>query len=131
MSFPPKSERLLKQALEWFFLLQSESCTDENRQQFDRWYYKSEAHQAAYAHAERLWSDLNQLKEKTDIPGLEEARRTRPKRSSGRALGLAAFFLIASALVSIGWMEYNAETIIYATRTGEQRDGYPERWKLH
>ncbi|MBL8501441.1 MAG: FecR domain-containing protein [Nitrosomonas sp.] len=121
MSFDPQNEHLLKQALEWFFLLQSESCTDENRQQFNRWYHKNEANQAAYAHAERLWSDLNQLKEKTDIPGLKQARRTRSRRSSARALGLAAFILIASVLTSIGWMEYSAETVTYATRKGERR----------
>lgn len=121
MSFDPQNEHLLKQALEWFFLLQSESCTDENRQQFNRWYHNNEANQAAYAHAERLWSDLNQLKEKTDIPGLKEARRTRSRRSSARALRLAAFILIASVLTSIGWMEYSAETVTYATRKGERR----------
>jgi len=121
MSFDPQNEHLLKQALEWFFLLQSESCTDENRRQFNQWYHKNEANQAAYAHAERLWSDLSQLKGKTDIPGLKEARRTRSRRSSARALGLAAFILIASALTSIGWMEYSAETATYATRKGERR----------
>jgi transmembrane sensor len=121
MSFDPQNERLLKQALEWFFLLQSESCTDESRQQFSRWYYKSEANRAAYAHAERLWSDLSELKEKKDIPGLEKARRTRLKRSSVRTLGLAAFILISSTLISIGWMEYNTETITYVTQTGEQQ----------
>ncbi|MBP6057481.1 MAG: FecR family protein [Nitrosomonas sp.] len=121
MSFDPQNEHLLKQALEWFFLLQSESCTDENRRQFNRWLHKNEANQAAYAHAQRLWSDLNQLKEKPDIPGLREARRTRPKRSAARALGLSAFILVASVLVSIGWMEYNAETVTYMTQTGERR----------
>lgn len=121
MTSDPQDERLLKQALEWFFLLQSDNCTDENRQQFNRWYYKNTAHQAAYAHAERLWSELNQLKEQTSIPGLKEARRIRPKRSPARALGLAALTLVASALISIGWMEYNAETVTYVTRTGEQQ----------
>jgi len=121
MSFDPQNEHLLKQALEWFFLLQSENCTDENRRQFNRWYHKNEANQAAYAHAQRLWTDLNQLKEKKDIPGLREVRRARTKRSSVRALGLAAFILVASVLVSIGWMEYSAETVTYMTQTGERR----------
>ena len=122
MSFDPQNEHLLKQALEWFFLLQSESCTDENRQQFNLWYHQNATHQAAYAHAERLWSDLNQLKEKKDIPGLREARRTRPKRSSARALlGLSAFILVMSVLASVGWMEYSTETVTYMTRTGEQQ----------
>jgi len=118
---PPPNERLLKQALEWFFLLQSESCTDENRQQFNRWYYKSEANQAAYAHAELLWSDLNQLKKAIDIPGLEEARQPRSKRRLVRARGIAALMLVSSGLISLGWMEYHAETVTYSTQLGEQQ----------
>lgn len=121
MPTPPPNERLLKQALEWFFLLQSENCTDENKQKFNHWYCKSETNQKAYAHAEYLWSDLNQLKKTTRIPGLEEARRPRSKRRAVRALGMAALMLISSALVSVGWMEYHTETVTYSTQLGEKR----------
>ena len=121
MSFDPQNEHLLKQALEWFFLLQSENCTDENRQQFNRWYYKNNANQAAYKHAQRLWLEFNQLEEEPNVPGLDEARRTRPKRNSIRTLGISALLLAASALTSIGWMEYQTETIAYVTQKGERQ----------
>ncbi len=121
MPASPSDERLLKQALEWFFLLQSENCNDENRRQFSLWYHKNEANQAAYAHAEHLWSDLNKLKETKNIPGLEKARQVRPKRQAAQTLRLIAFIFVASALISIGWIEHNTETVIYATQLGEQR----------
>lgn len=117
----PPDEQLLKQALKWFFLLQSEHCTDKDRRKFNRWFCKNEAHQTAYAHAERLWSETDRLKETPDIPGLREARQRRPKHQPAGILGWALFFLISSALMSIGWLEYSAETITYSTRLGEQR----------
>ncbi|BBL34668.1 protein FecR [Nitrosomonas stercoris] len=120
MSSRSPSERLLKQALSWFFLLQSESCTDEDRQRFNHWFCKSEAHQAAYAHAERLWSEVDRLKEAADVPGLREARQWRSKRKSINVVGWAVFFLISSVLMRVGWLEYSAETIIYSTQLGEQ-----------
>lgn len=114
-------EQLLKQALKWFFLLQSENCTDDERQKFNHWLCKSEAHQAAYTHAERLWSETDRLKEAPDIPGLREARQRQPKHRSAGILGWALFFLTSSALMSISWLEYSAETITYSTQLGEQR----------
>lgn len=117
----PPDEQLLKQALKWFFLLQSENCTDDDRRQFNYWLCKSEAHQAAYAHAEHLWSETDKLKGTPDIPGLREARQRQPKRPPASIFGWALFFLISSALMSIGWLEYNTETITYSTQLGEQR----------
>lgn len=94
----PPDEQLLKQALKWFFLLQSEHCTDKDRRKFNRWFCKNEAHQTAYAHAERLWSETDRLKETPDIPGLREARQRRPKHQPAGILGWALFFLILSLI---------------------------------
>lgn len=77
-------------------MLQSESCTEEIKQQFCCWCYKGEANQAAYAHAERLWSGLNQLKQETDIAGLEKVRQVRLKRNTVRALGMIALIFFHS-----------------------------------
>jgi len=118
-TFP--DEQLLKQALKWFFLLQSENCTDKDRQKFNRWLCQSEAHQAAYTYAQRLWLETDGLKEAPDIPGLHAARQRRSKHQPAGILGWALFFLISSALMSIGWLEYSAETVMYSTRLGEQR----------
>jgi transmembrane sensor len=121
MSSPFNNEQLLEQALEWFFMLQSEDCTDEDRQRFNLWYRQSEENQAAYAHAECLWSDLDQIREEGDIPGLKSARRARPRRSAARMLGMSVLLLVSSALAVAGWMEYSAETITYSTRKGERQ----------
>jgi transmembrane sensor len=121
MSPPFKNEHLLKQALEWFFMLQSEDCTDEDRRHFNLWYGQSEENRAAYAHAERLWSTQDQLKNEKDIPGLERARRGRPRRSAARVLGISVLLLVSSALVVLGWMEYSAETMTYSTGQGERQ----------
>jgi transmembrane sensor len=121
MSSPFNNEQLLEQALEWFFMLQSEDCTDEDRQRFNLWYRQSEENQAAYAHAECLWSDLDQIREEGDIPGLKSARRARPRRSAARMLGMSVLLLVSSALAVAGWMEHSAETITYSTRKGERQ----------
>lgn len=121
MSSPFKNEQLLEQALEWFFMLQSEDCTDEDRRRFNLWYRQSGENQAAYAHAECLWSDLDQIKKEKDIPGLKRARRARPRRSAARMLGMSALLVVSSALALVGWMEHSAETMIYSTAKGERQ----------
>jgi transmembrane sensor len=121
MSSPFRNEQLLEQALEWFFMLQSEECTDEDRLHFNLWYHQSEENQAAYAHAERLWFNLDQIKKEKDIPGLKRARRGHSRRSIARVLGMSALLLVSSALTVVGWMEHSAETMIYSTRKGERQ----------
>jgi transmembrane sensor len=120
MSSPFNNEQLLEQALEWFFMLQSEDCTDEDRRRFNLWYRQSEENQAAYAHAECLWSDLDQIKEEKDNPRLKKARR-HSRRSPARMLGMSVLLLVSSALAVAGWMDYSAETITYSTRKGERQ----------
>jgi transmembrane sensor len=121
MSSPFNNEQLLEQALEWFFMLQSEDCTDEDRRRFNLWYRQSEENQAAYAHAGRLWSNLDQVKEEKDNPRLKKARRRHSGLSPARMLGMSALLLVSSALAAVGWMEYSAETITYSTRKGERQ----------
>jgi transmembrane sensor len=121
MSSPFKNDQLLEQALEWFFMLQSEDCTDEDRRRFNAWYHQSEQNRAAYAHAGRLWSNLDQIKEEKDIPGLKRARRRRSRRSAARVLGMSALLLVSSALAVIGWMEHSAKTMTYSTGQGERQ----------
>jgi transmembrane sensor len=121
MSFPFRNEHLLEQALEWFFMLQSEDCTDEDRRRFDAWYHQSEQNRAAYAHAGRLWSSLDQIKEQKDIPGLKKARTRHSRRSATGVLGMFALLLVSSALAVIGWTEYSATTMTYSTGQGERQ----------
>lgn len=122
MSASSKQQQLLKRALEWFFLLQSEHCSDEDRQRFDHWFQANEANQAAYQEAERLWSQLDQLKSAAELPELVRMRRPQRKSRAARTFGIAGLLLVTSLLITAGWSEYHAETLTYITRLGEQQD---------
>jgi len=122
MSASSKQQQLLKRALEWFFLLQSEHCSDEDKQRFDQWLRANEANQVAYQEAERLWSQLDQLKSAAELPELVRMRRPQHKSRATRTLGISGLLLVASLLITAGWNEYHAETLIYVTRLGEQQD---------
>lgn len=114
-------EKILKQALEWLFLLQSARCSDTDRQRFDHWHQANSAHQAAYAEAQRLWAQFDQLKAATDLPELKKIRRSSRKNHGARALRIVGLFMVSAALITGGWMEYRAETLTYTTHLGEQR----------
>jgi len=113
------SDRQLKQAIEWFVRLQSEQCPAEDYHSFETWLAKNANHTAAYAEAERIWADMDNLKF-VPVPGLADARSAKPPKSA-TALTALAIFTLTSALLGGIWIEYSAETIIYATRMGEHR----------
>lgn len=119
-SFSQYSTRQLKQAIEWFVRLQSEQCPSEEQLRFETWMAKNENHRAAYAEAERVWANMDDLK-LLPIPGLDEARLARPRKSAAAQLSSWAFIILTSALLGGAWLEYSAETINYATRMGEHR----------
>ena len=110
----------LKQAIEWFVRLQSEQCPAEEQLRFETWMAKNENHRAAYAEAERVWANMDELKF-MPIPGLDEARLARPRKSTAVHLTSLAFIILTTALLGAGWLEYSAETTTYATRMGEHR----------
>ena len=114
------SERQLKQAIEWFVCLQSEQCPAEALRRFEAWLAKNDNHRAAYAEAERVWANMDDLKF-MPIPGLDLARSAKPRKSTAAQLASLAFFILTSALLGGAWLEYSAETIEYATRMGEHR----------
>ena len=114
------SARQLKQAIEWFVCLQSEQCPAEEQLRFETWLAKNDNHRAAYAEAERVWTNMDELKF-IPIPGLDEARSAKPRKTLAAQLASWAFFILTSALLGGAWLEYSAETINYATRMGEHR----------
>ena len=114
------SERQLKQAIEWFVCLQSEECPAEALRRFEAWLAKNDNHRAAYAEAEKIWTNMDDLKF-MPIPGLDQARTAKPRKSMAAQLASLAFFILSSTLIDAAWLEYNAETIDYATRMGEHR----------
>ena len=114
------SERQLKQAIEWFVCLQSEQCPAEALRRFEAWLAKNDNHRAAYAEAERVWANMDDLKF-MPIPGLDLARSAKPRKSMAAQLASLAFFILSRTLIGGAWLEYSAETIEYATRMGEHR----------
>jgi transmembrane sensor len=114
------SVRQLKQAIEWFVRLQSEQCSAEEQLRFETWLAKNENHRDAYAEAERVWADMDDLKF-MPVPGLAEARSAKPRKSTAAQLSSWAFIIVTTALLGGAWLEYSAETISYATRMGERR----------
>lgn len=75
----PFSAGQLKQAIEWFVSLQSEHCSAEEQLRFETWLAKSTNHRAAYAEAERVWADMDDLK-LLAVTGLDEARSAKPRK---------------------------------------------------
>lgn len=114
-AYSKSQQRILRQAVEWFVQLQSERCCDQERAQFQIWLAQSETHRKAYAEAERIWSNLDDIKA-TKIPGLAAARNSRPQASM-RAGTLSLLLLIA---LGVGWQDYNAQTVVYQTGLGER-----------
>ncbi len=113
------SARQLKQAIEWFVSLQSEQCPAEEQLRFETWLAKDENHRAAYSEAERVWANMDDLKF-MPIPGLDEARSAKSRKSTAARLSSLAFIILTTALFGGAWLEYSAETINYATRMGER-----------
>jgi transmembrane sensor len=79
------SARQLKQAIEWFVRLQSEQCPKEEQLRFETWLAKNDKHRAAYAEAEKVWANMDDLKF-IPIPGLAEARSAKPRKSTAGQL---------------------------------------------
>ncbi len=114
------SERQLRQAIEWFVCLQSEQCPAAEQLRFETWLAKNDNHRAAYAEAEKVWANMDDLKF-MPIPGLDLARSSKPRKSITAQLSSWAYILLTSALLGGAWLEYSAETIDYSTRLGEHR----------
>lgn len=114
------SMRQFKQAIEWFVSLESDHCSAEQQRQFETWLTENENHRAAFVEAERVWANMDALK-LLPVPGLDEARSAKPRKSSAAQLAFLAIFILTSALLGGAWLEYSAETINYSTKMGEHR----------
>jgi transmembrane sensor len=49
---PELNQQQLKTAIEWFIALQSDQCTQKQRQQFQHWLAQDQSHQQAYQQAD-------------------------------------------------------------------------------
>jgi transmembrane sensor len=119
-----------EQAAEWIARLDSQDCTDAEREAFERWRTADPVHAVAYRHAEDMWHESSVIIR--DSLALSEAARRAllnpPERSAARRwwLPAAAFAAMAAiALVAfVYWPLTPAEAPTgthYATVTGERR----------
>lgn len=112
------SPKQLKQAIEWFVRLQDEHCPPAEQSRFEQWLAKHQSHAAAYAEAGRIWQGFDPVK-RLPLASLSEARAARPTLwRSANSLGL---LLLCGALLTGGYLEYSAETVLYSTYIGERR----------
>jgi transmembrane sensor len=114
------STQQFKQAIEWFVCLQSEHCSSEEQSHFEAWLAKNDNHYAAYEEAQRVWANMDGLKS-LPIPGLDEARSAKPRKSTVAQFASLVFFILTTTLLAGTWLEYSAHTINYVTLMGEHR----------
>ncbi len=91
MSDKPQSASsgsLSDQALAWFVRLQADDVSDEERRQFETWYYADPRHADAYDKSRKLWDALQQPAERVQQRLQADAAefKTEPF-SNGRELG--------------------------------------------
>lgn len=108
------SPRQLTQAIEWFVRLQSDTASPEDRQGFERWLAKHQNHPLAYAAAEQIWADMDDLKA-LPLPALVQARAAKPRKTKLARLAVLGLGVGLSWLVCL---EMTAATIDYATPKG-------------
>lgn len=103
-------EKIRKEAVDWLILLQSEQCTDQDRQAFAIWQAQSPSHAQLYGHVSGQWQVLGLLKDK-DFPARtatirhQNQARTQP-RPQLFAYATAACLILALALTAFtqnGW----------------------------
>lgn len=92
------SDRILKQAREWFVTLQSGQVSSEQQLAFERW-RQTPAHQCAYAEYERVWQALGELQHSPEGRALAEAQPRVVQMQSRWLAGVVA--MAASVLVAV------------------------------
>ena len=104
---PQLPDSLRKQAVDWLFLIQSEHCTDQDRQALAAWLAQTPLHRHAYETLQAQWQLLKPLKNK-HFPARKAALRYRAKLQHPlRAYSAAAALLLALGLTAFnsnGWL---------------------------
>jgi len=108
------SARQIKQAMEWFVLLQSEQCDNDEHLRFAEWLAHSEANRAAYSEVEGLWSGMDGLKA---LPRHQLAAVGR----AGASMRSGIILMLLVALPCGGWwLDYRVQPTLYATAQGKR-----------
>ncbi|GAA6121131.1 FecR domain-containing protein [Acidovorax sp. FG27] len=117
---PPALEDL-RQAADWFAVLQDDRVTDADRRQWQRWLDTGPRQQAAWRRVETVASEMSAV----SGPLVRQALEARPAVSRRRRAVLRAF-LLAPAAGLAGWAvtrqaPWQEWTAAYRTDTGQQR----------
>lgn len=116
-----------RQAERWLARLRADDCSAVERRDFDAWRTSHITHAEAYAQAEQLWSELDELAEDPEIlQWRREARQSALVASNrrGHLRWLAAASLSAAVLCTgfaTWWFLGGTSASSYATAHGEQR----------
>ena len=110
MKFNPHT---FEQAVTWFVALQSQDCDEQQHAEFQQWLTQHTSHADAYAEAEKLWINLDNVK-----PSILSLKARNQSTHSSR-ISIASLLLIA---VATGWwLDYSAEIIMHSTGIGQRR----------
>lgn len=115
-SFTADKQRILKEAMTWFVQLQSDQCDSHQQKQFQSWLATSEIHRHAYQEAEKIWSNMDSLKQlsSTDI---QATKKVKLNCSVTQITSLLLIF----GLLGGSWLDYSTEVLTYSTAIGERR----------
>lgn len=118
----PKNQKLLRQqAIDWLLRLQSENCTEADKQVFNRWLAEHDSHRLMYQRIESQWQWMAQFKDQ-NFPERQQALRYK-HRSTTKAwsYSFASVLLLVIGLTAFsanGWIG-TFET--YTTQKGERQ----------
>jgi transmembrane sensor len=126
---------LKREAVSWIERLTSGQATEDDAASFRHWRRQSQAHEAAFLAARRLWDDVGpagaNLRQRGEalprVSALQEvpSRRAVSRRwlVGGGALAAASVATLAIVDPPLGlWPSWRELAADYRTRTGEQRD---------
>ena len=108
----------LKIALQWFIALESDSCTQQQRDEFEIWLKQHPQNPIHYQEAQQLWSRLDEVKTKAIADHNSAPNNRRHKQRSKSTTALSALLL---AGLGLAWQDYQSSTDYIATGIGEQK----------
>ena len=113
-------QETLKTAIQWFVALQSEQCSEAQKQAFQVWLNSAPKNAECYAEAEKLWSQMDSIKS-ANIPSLKLVRRANHKNRLRKSLvrySSLAIMILVSGLI---WQDYQSPTEYITTGIGEYK----------